>query len=233
MAGSIYVVTNNINKKKYVGQTLCTVKKRIKQHSYSKSSLLGKALTKYGINNFTIQEYLDIRKEWLDWAEIELIKKYNCITPNGYNITSGGQLRREGTFRWTDEQKEKLSKIRQKNHSKYDGMSGKKHSEETKKKMSESAKKVFHNTEWNKNVSIGQLGKIIKQETRDKIAKEHMIKNRKCKDIKILCVETGQTFDFQREACDAYGIERTALGNCLSGINKTSGKMHWEYLEVN
>jgi len=89
----VYVVTNKINNKIYVGQTIKTSEERINDHKYTKG-LLGKAIRKYGKDNFIIKEYSDIRKEWLDWAEIELIKLYNSVIPNGYNISLGGQMNR-------------------------------------------------------------------------------------------------------------------------------------------
>jgi hypothetical protein len=90
--GCIYVVTNKINNKMYVGQTKHEdTSKRIKGHIYCSTSLLGRAIRKNSRSNFIIKEYKDIRMDWLDWFEIEMIKHYDCISPNGYNIMLGGQ----------------------------------------------------------------------------------------------------------------------------------------------
>ena len=55
----IYKITNKINGKVYIGQTIQCLKKRWSQHkSDSKKSnmTIHKAMRKYGIENFTIEE---------------------------------------------------------------------------------------------------------------------------------------------------------------------------------
>ena len=92
--GNIYVLKNSINNKCYVGQTINSIKNRLKSHKHNKKSLLGLAIYKYGIVSFCIYEYRNIPIEYLDYFEIEMIKRLNCISPNGYNIHLGGQLNR-------------------------------------------------------------------------------------------------------------------------------------------
>ena len=48
----VYKIENLINGKIYVGQTKQKIEKRIEQHKYSKNSLIGKAIQKYGLENF-------------------------------------------------------------------------------------------------------------------------------------------------------------------------------------
>jgi len=72
--------------------------------------------------------------------------------------------------KWTEEQKANLSKIRKSCPEKYAHMQGRKMSEETKEKMSASAKKVIHTKEWNEKVSNGQKNKIIPFDVRLKIS---------------------------------------------------------------
>lgn len=56
--GYIYKITNNLNNKIYIGQTVKTVEKRFQQHknnsnkSYFSHIVLYKAFNKYGIENF-------------------------------------------------------------------------------------------------------------------------------------------------------------------------------------
>lgn len=56
--GRIYVITNKVNGKKYVGQTTKPIEKRFQQHMNpsSKCTLLAKAVQKYGKDSFIIQE---------------------------------------------------------------------------------------------------------------------------------------------------------------------------------
>lgn len=91
----IYLITNKLNNKKYIGQTI-NFEKRMKEHIYGRNSkkncLIDRALKKYGKNNFTF-EILDITdsQENIDYLEKYYIKKLNCIKPNGYNILKGGR----------------------------------------------------------------------------------------------------------------------------------------------
>lgn len=58
----IYVITNNINKKQYIGKTNLTIEKRFKEHIYdSKKERCEKrplysAMNKYGIEHFSIEQ---------------------------------------------------------------------------------------------------------------------------------------------------------------------------------
>ena len=91
--GYIYLITNKINGKKYVGQTLCNdINDRWKQHRSKKSigRCLKAAYIKYGIENFKFQIICICFDEDSNKLEIEYIKKYNTISPNGYNLSSGG-----------------------------------------------------------------------------------------------------------------------------------------------
>ena len=57
----IYVITNNINNKQYVGKTNLSIQKRFQEHiNDSKQQIkehrpLYNAFNKYGINNFSIR----------------------------------------------------------------------------------------------------------------------------------------------------------------------------------
>lgn len=99
--GYIYLVTNTVNGKQYVGQTTTTIPKRWKQHVYE--SNLGRhqyglylAIRKYGAESFTVTEICAIKaasrdemRVALNAAEIEFIKLYGTYE-NGYNQTLGG-----------------------------------------------------------------------------------------------------------------------------------------------
>lgn len=88
----IYKITNNINKKCYIGQTL-DWKRRKTEHfgnsQLSYVSLIGRAIKKYGKSNFTF-EVLGYFENYND-KEKYFIKKYNTIASNGYNIQNGGE----------------------------------------------------------------------------------------------------------------------------------------------
>lgn len=115
----IYCFTNTINNKKYIGQSI-NLKARIKTHysSYKNPKYnhlaLYKAFLKYGIENFQLEiieyvEPIDNIKSYLDQLEIKYIKEYNSYSPNGYNMTKGGDAGVLG-LKMTNKQKEKIKK---------------------------------------------------------------------------------------------------------------------------
>lgn len=95
----IYLITNNLNGKVYVGQAI-RLRKRLMSHIYNYTNNkydtpLYRAFNKYGLNNFTYKivktlegtDYKVIRKQ-LDALEVDYIKQYNSYH-NGYNQTIG------------------------------------------------------------------------------------------------------------------------------------------------
>ena len=94
--GVVYLVWNLVNGKKYVGQTIKTVKARFKEHARSKF-LLGKAIRKYSKENFRYGVIKSCAsKEELDYWEKHFIAVLRCKSPIGYNCTDGG----DGTLGW-------------------------------------------------------------------------------------------------------------------------------------
>lgn len=93
--GTIYLITNTINNKKYVGQTIFTVKQRFLEHiNCAKNGNnihmpIAHAIKKYGAENFRIEELCKCKEEDLDQKEQYYIQKYNTFS-NGYNATLGG-----------------------------------------------------------------------------------------------------------------------------------------------
>jgi len=89
----IYKITNLINGKIYVGQTRNGIKERWRGHcKFSKSNMaITRAIIKYGKENFKIEQ-IDCAKDLyeLDNKEVYYIKKLNTLSPNGYNLNSGG-----------------------------------------------------------------------------------------------------------------------------------------------
>jgi len=159
MFGVIYKAVNKINKKSYIGQTICSLKHRISQHfAYVKMGsniYFHRALKKYGKDNFEWEEIawggnqIDLNK-----LEIRMIDFYNTKS-NGYNLTNGGdgnsgmivsektkkiwRERRKGennsfyNKHHTEEVKQKLSEI---NLGEKHPFYGKHHTEETRQKQS-------------------------------------------------------------------------------------------------
>jgi len=88
--GTIYITTNLVNGKQYVGQTIRKFEKRKNEHFSPKDCvLLYHALKKYDMDDFKWVSF-SCPEEDLDWTEIFLIKELNTLTPNGYNLETGG-----------------------------------------------------------------------------------------------------------------------------------------------
>lgn len=120
----IYKITNLVNGKIYIGQTVQCLNKRWKQHCRKNSHCLylKNAIQKYGKENFKIEvlencSFFDEMEE----KEKQHILDNNCIFPNGYNLTTGSK-----NYRHNSDTKKKMSQSAR----------GKRHTKETKEKLS-------------------------------------------------------------------------------------------------
>lgn len=114
-SSGVYLITNKLNNKRYVGQSI-NLKKRLKKHLYLTeeeryNAPLYKAIKKYGIDNFTLEilyktkdrDFRKVRIE-LDEKEKYYINKYK--TYGQYNQTLGGDAGVLG-YKFTEEQLER------------------------------------------------------------------------------------------------------------------------------
>lgn len=137
--GYIYKITNTITNKCYIGETKeSNPETRWKKHKNTIKNGVGcpalrDAVKKYGIEFFKFEILIICFDEDRYKYEIEYIKKYNSKVPNGYNILDGGP---GGSFQ------------------------GKKHSEETKKRISEKLKQKYINNPLLKK-EISERNKIL------------------------------------------------------------------------
>ena len=110
------MLTNKVNGHRYIGQTQQDdVKQRWRAYKTIKKGSIGtvlfRALTKHGPDNFKFQIICVCFDEDCNKYEVSYIKKYNTMTPNGYNMQDGGKnpsvtCRKKIVL--SDEQKEKL-----------------------------------------------------------------------------------------------------------------------------
>ena len=190
--GSIYKITNTVNGKSYIGQTVHDAKKtRISKHLSGKGSQLVKqAIEKYGKDAFTYEILHDgIIPEFLDTLEIAAIKAFNTIAPHGYNLTYGG----EGCSP-SKQTRKKISDAMRGRKGENNSFYGKTHSEETRHIISEKNKgrerseehrqkhaKALrgrkYTEEHRRKISESRKGKKLSEETRRKISESNRGKN--------------------------------------------------------
>lgn len=104
MKGYIYKITNTVNKKVYIGQTIISIKRRWKRHIASSKNentpdydvKFHRALRKYGEDAFIVEELTFVEAKSkeeliksLDVLEITYIEECDSYN-NGYNSTRGG-----------------------------------------------------------------------------------------------------------------------------------------------
>src|SRR5574343_15467 len=151
----IYKITNEINGKVYIGQTVRSLQVRISE--YRRKSVTGTypiylAMRKYGFDNFTfeVQEVVgDV--ESLNSRERYWVRQYRSNESDyGYNQTDGG----DNGKTLTEEVKRKISESRK----------GKRPSQETCRRISESKT----------GKPNGNNGKPCSLETREKIRNAHL-----------------------------------------------------------
>ena len=153
----VYLTENKINGKKYIGQHSTD---NMDDGYIGSGRKLLKEIKKYGKKNFTkkILEYSDNADE-LDSLEKNYIKKYNSLAPNGYNLTRGGESKKEYS-------EESIRTMSQK-------AKGRKISEETRKRMAEASRGRIHSVESKRKISVKLKGRVFSEETRKKMSESH------------------------------------------------------------
>lgn len=152
---TIYIITNLINNKKYVGQTK-NYRKRFREHKGTYNDCpISKAIKKYGVNNFSFEViYQTLDVDHVDFLECYFIKHHNSFVDDGhgYNLTRGG-----GTNKVVSgETRRKISEA---------GV-GRIISEETKQKMANAKIGKIFTEEHKLNISIATRGikRIVRTE---------------------------------------------------------------------
>lgn len=103
----IYVITNKINGKRYIGQSIDIIRRwRAHRTSYWTSDLyLYRAMRKYGLESFIFEVLQECEKEELNTLEKYWINFYQSDNPAfGYNLTAGGDSAPKSGFKITDEE---------------------------------------------------------------------------------------------------------------------------------
>lgn len=165
-SGVIYIISNNINKKQYIGQAISISSNGRKRGSYKRwiehvknanskifeCRLLENAINKYGADNFIVEDLIICNIEQLNMYENIFINSYNTLYPNGYNLMTGGGNGRKHS----SETIKKMSVTR----------TGMIKSDETKKKISTAHKSIIKDEKWKENIGKSSKYRNMKYENK-------------------------------------------------------------------
>ena len=208
----VYLHTNKLNGKVYIGITCQKPERRWKSGSGYSTQHFSRAIKKYSWDGFEHEVlYSGLSEAQAKILEVSLIHYYKSTNPKyGYNVSFGGDIVSEGT-------RKKMSKaLKGTNNPNY----GKHLSDEQKAKMSE-AKRGANNPNY---------GKHLSEETK---AKMSGFKNNRSKSC--ICLTTGFAFGSTGEAAKYYNINNSNIGKCCNGERESAGKLNgtklqWKYI---
>jgi len=239
--GFIYIITNKINNKKYIGQTTRSLNKRIYEYKaaykYNKfyNQHLLSAFNKYGWNNFEFS-IIDTAQsiEELNTKEIKYINKYQSNNKEfGYNLENGGRnaipdietlnkmskshLEIKQTDNWINKRIAKAGTVEAKKY-------GKPKTEEEKLKLSKSSPKYW-------------LGKNRDEITKQKISETKKNTGLSDKQKEVICKKVykintisniSQTFSSTKEASIGEGVNQSTISRWCSKSKIIDGFL-WKY----
>lgn len=237
----VYKITNLVNGKLYIGQTKASLQRRFKSHCRQKfCRLLKAAIDKYGVENFAITPIVRCSTlEEMNAREVTCIRLFKTLsTEGGYNLTPGGwsyersadhrmrmSIAMKGKMagsanpmfgtRMSDEQKKKMSLITK---GRVSAMKGKKHSEETKAKMSFAMRGKLMAEETRKKIGDALRGQPKSAATKEKLSKANAYRS-----IPIFCFQNGQIYPSISAASAALGLRSGIVSRVVSGKLKSTG----------
>ncbi len=217
----IYKITNKINGKVYIGQTVQSLHKRWGQHCRTDQSycrLLSHAIQKYGRENFTIEQIDHAHnRDELDAKEVYWIKFYDSMNRDkGYNLLGGGNK----NHTVSEETRKKLSEAgKGRPCSEYAKLvlrllrTGKPKPKEQIEKMRQTKIRLGVH-KGNKNYSFGRFGK------NSAVAKA------------VINVTLNKTYDSATAAALSVGVKDcSTIVKCCKGTRKTAYGYKWEYVK--
>ena len=260
----VYVHTNKINGKKYVGQTVHgdrPHKRWDNGNGYLHCPYFYKAIQKYGWDNFEHEVVAkNLTAQEADNLEKLLIEKLNTMCPDkGYNLEPGGTKNKI----LSEVTKKKISEshIGDKNpmygvslNGEKNGMYGKHHTDETKKKISEAISGEKNGNygkqmsdEQKQKISQSKKGKYVGEnspwygkkhtdESKKKMSDSHKGENSYNAKMVVQMDDDYHIIKIWKCIADAYralGICRQSIPEVLNGEQQHAGGYRWFYLYDN
>lgn len=237
----LYCHTNTVNGKKYVGITMRGAEKRWGANgSRYKGQALGYAIEKYGWDAFEHEVLLTgLTKEQAEEEERRLIKELGTMVPNGYNLTTGGELGKDVS----DETREKLRATHLGKPKKPDAIAktaaahrGKNVSAETRRKLSEARKGLRETEEWRRKIGESSKGRKWTESQREKYMSNRVYRygaeaanSRKVAQYS----KNGdliRTFDCMSDAAKTINNNHH-ISECCQGKVPSAGGYVWKYID--
>lgn len=224
MTFTVYVHTNKINGKKYVGITSKKPQKRWNNGKGYERQYFYNAIVKYGWENFE-HEILKtgLTQEEADYWEKYYIQEFDsCLGHNGYNAAIGGFHVGMTGLHHSEEAKKKMSAAR----------FGKRLSEEHCKNLSKARKGKKFSDEHKRNLGNARRGKRHTEETKARIRSLLYGENSPC--AKEVFQYTKDGYFVARWGCisDAsrnLKIDGSGIGKCCNGKRKNAGGFLWTF----
>ena len=228
----IYLITNNINGKKYVGQSRNLIKRWGQHKTESRRDkpnlIVDKAIKKYGIDNFSFEILFECPLDMLDDWETDMIRLYDSVRPRGYNcVDKCNSVSEEARLKLSERMKENnpmknpevVDKVKNKLKGTHHNNVTEYQIEVTKKRMKEN--NPMKNPEVAKKVSMKITGR--KQD------KERVIRNSKhtnilqfSKDGKFI-----KKWDLVSDITKELGVDHCCIYAVINGKQKTAGGYIW------
>ena len=214
--------------KVYIGITKQLPRKRWKNGlGYIGCTAFNRAITKYGWDSIEHEILAEsLSEEEACELEQRYIAQYDSTNPeHGYNLTYGGEH-----YTKTEEQRRLESAVHKQSYIDHPELrarisevqKGRKATEQTRRKMSESRKRYI----------------ALHPEAREKCRKTFKGMKRSAANVeklrianrkKVMCIETGATFDSVESAAVFAGVSRTSVSNVITGRSKTCGGYRFRY----
>ena len=213
---NIYIITNILNRKQYVGKTIHSIHHRFEQHcNDTNNTYIDSAIKKYGRENFKVELLMKCPDdEWQYWEKHFIQCMHTHWTEGGYNLSRGGD---ENPMSDPKVREKHLEAVRNPERLRKiaESARGRRHSEESKHKMSRIQKELYRNNiELRNKVKMNQPSRI---------------------SVNMLDGNGNiiRKFDSLSDACRFFGKSNTNAGRlkeCIDSYNKNGNRSKfWGY----
>jgi group I intron endonuclease len=157
----VYLVTNAVSGKQYVGITRQKMQRRWRGHVHCArkgvTTALHAAIRKYGEDSFSVEVVAScLRREWAGAVEADFILQFRTKAPLGYNLTDGG----DGVRGLSDEAIKRIAET----------IRGRKHTKEAKALIGAASRSRPRSQRERALISAAHRGKSLTEEHRAKLA---------------------------------------------------------------